>query len=254
MEYSINRLSKISGVSSRTLRHYDEIGLLKPLRINSSKYRIYGPRELDKLQQILFYKELGLPLVNIKEIVNDEKFDSRKAMEEHLTTLKDKKEQIEVLIENVKKTILEMNGEIIMSDNEKFQGFKKKMIEENEEKYGEEIREQYGEEVVEASNSKLNRMTPEEFSAMEKLALDLNESLKQAVATGDPAGEMARQTCELHRKWLTYFWPEGTYTKEAHKTLAVMYCADERFKEYYENIAPGCAEFLKEAIDIYCKE
>ena len=68
MEYTVQKLGKMAGVSTRTLRYYDEIGILKPARINSSGYRIYGQAEVDRLQQILFYRELGVSLENIKDI------------------------------------------------------------------------------------------------------------------------------------------------------------------------------------------
>ena len=90
MEYSINKLAEISGISTRTLRYYDEIGLLKPVR-KSNKYRIYGPNEVDKLQQILFYRELGISLEDIGELINAPDFDRLKTLEYHLTSLLEKK-------------------------------------------------------------------------------------------------------------------------------------------------------------------
>ena len=254
MEYTINKLARMSGISSRTLRHYDDIGLLKPLRTSSTKYRIYGDKEIDKLQQILFYKELGLGLGDIKDILDKENFNQLEAMEEHLQSLYGRRQQIEKLIENVNKTIKTIKGEQTMSNKEKFEGFKKNMIQENENKYGKEIREKFGNDVIEESNKKLEGMTQEQYQDVEKLALELNAKLKEAVTTGDPAGELAQEVCDLHRQWLTFYWPNGTYNKEAHQGLAEMYCMDERFKEYYEKIAPGTAEFLKEAITIYCKK
>lgn len=80
MEYTVQKLSKLAGISTRTLRYYDEIGLLKPLKINSSGYRIYGQNEVNKLQQILFYRELGINLENIKNIINSPNFDSLSAL------------------------------------------------------------------------------------------------------------------------------------------------------------------------------
>ncbi|MDP4158116.1 MAG: MerR family transcriptional regulator, partial [Bacillota bacterium] len=71
MEFTVQSLGKLAGVSTRTLRYYDEIGILKPARINSSGYRIYGQREVDRLQQILFYRELGVSLEDIKKIITD---------------------------------------------------------------------------------------------------------------------------------------------------------------------------------------
>ena len=253
MEYTINALAKMSGISSRTLRHYDDIDLLKPSRISSTRYRIYGQKEIDKLQQILFYKELGLGLSDIKEILNNSNFDPLIAMEKHLLELEKKRKQINKLIVNVNKTIKSIKGEVKMSNKEKFEGFKQNMIEENEQKYGQEIREKYGEEMIEESNKKLAGMTQEEYQEIEKLTLELNNKLKEAVATGNPGGDLAQEVCELHKKWLTFYWPKNTYTKEAHQGLAQMYCQDERFKEYYEKIAPGTAEFLYEAIKIYCQ-
>ncbi len=254
MEYTINVLAKMSGISSRTLRHYDDIELLKPLRISSTRYRIYGQKEIDKLQQILFYKELGLGLSDIKEILDNSSFDPQKAMEKHLVELESKKKQIDQLILNVNKTINSLKGEIKMSNKEKFEGFKKTMIEENEEKYGKEIRERFGNDVIEESNQKLSQMTQEDYQDIEKLAQELNLKLKDAVATGNPGGDLAQEVCELHRRWLTFYWPKDTYSKEAHLGLAQMYCQDERFKEYYEKIAPGTAEFLNEAIKVYCQK
>ena len=87
MEYTVSQLAKMSGVSTRTLRYYDEIGLLSPVRIEHNKYRIYGKKEVDLLQQILFYRELKVPLERISQIIKAPDFDKRKALEEHLSAL-----------------------------------------------------------------------------------------------------------------------------------------------------------------------
>jgi DNA-binding transcriptional MerR regulator len=92
LEYSIKSLAKLAGISTRTLRYYDEIGLLKPLRTNSSGYRIYGDKEVDILQQILFYKELELPLEQIKEIITSKDFDTKKALYNHKENILKKQE------------------------------------------------------------------------------------------------------------------------------------------------------------------
>lgn len=163
MEYTVQKLAKLAGVSPRTLRYYDEIGILKPARINSSGYRIYGQSEVDKLQQILFYRELGVALDKIKEILNSPSFDSIKALREHREKLLKKREQIDLLIANVEKTIALREGRIEMSDKEKFEGFKQRMIDENEKKYGKEIREKYGDDTVDKSNAKFLNMTEEQY-------------------------------------------------------------------------------------------
>lgn len=249
MEYTIQKLGRLAGISTRTLRYYDEIGILKPARTNSSGYRIYGQREVDLLQQILFYRELGLSLEAIRSIVTDPGFDGPRALKEHRNQLLDKRMQLDALIANVEKTIASQEGRILMSDQEKFQGFKKQMIEENEQKYGREIREKYGEDQVEKSNRKLMNMTEEEYEKVTQLSNEVNATLAEAFKSGDPAGELAQKAADLHKQWLTFYWSE--YSKEAHAGLAQMYVDDDRFKAYYDKDQPGMAEFLRDAVQIY---
>ncbi|MGI6537327.1 MAG: MerR family transcriptional regulator [Caldicoprobacterales bacterium] len=251
MEYTVNKLAKLAGVSSRTLRYYDEIGLLTPKRISSNGYRIYGQKEVDRLQQILFYRELGVNLDEIKRILSEKNFDGLSALQDHLRGLLERKQQLELLIENVEKTIKAMKGEIIMTDKEKFQGFLKNMVDDNERQFGKEIREKYGKDAVNRSNAKVLGMTQEQYAALDKLTKELNETLKKAVEQGDPGSPSAQKACELHKEWLCYFW--DNYSKEAHIGLTQMYVNDPRFTEYYEKIAPGCAVFLRDAVAIFCK-
>lgn len=249
MEYTVQKLGKMAGVSTRTLRYYDEIGILKPARINSSGYRIYGEKEIDRLQQILFYRELGVGLESIKEIITSPSFDGIAALREHREKLLEKREQLNMLIANVDKTIAASEGRIKMSNKEKFEGFKQKMIEENEKKYGKEIREKYGDEAIDKSNKKLKGMTEEQYAEFEKLEKMIIETLKSAFKTGDPASELAQKAADLHRQWLSFTW--HSYSKEAHAGLAQMYVDDERFTAYYDKNQPGLAAFLRDAILIY---
>ncbi|MGG3467771.1 MerR family transcriptional regulator [Neobacillus pocheonensis] len=249
MEYTVQKLASLAGVSTRTLRYYDEIGILKPARINSSGYRIYGQEEVDRLQQILFYRELGVGLESIKDIVTAPSFDGAQALREHREKLLEKREQLDLLIANVDKTIALSEGRMKMSNKEKFDGFKKKMIDENEKKFGKEIRQKYGNDTVEKSNAKLQNMTEEQYDEVTKLAEQVQETLVAAFKTGDPAGELAQKAADLHKQWLTFYWHE--YSKEAHAGLAQMYVDDERFTAYYDKEQPGTAEFLRDAIHIY---
>ncbi|WP_394137739.1 MerR family transcriptional regulator [Cytobacillus oceanisediminis] len=249
MEYTVQKLAQLAGVSTRTLRYYDEIGILKPARTNSSGYRIYGQREVDRLQQILFYRELGVSLDQIKELISAPAFDAADALKEHREKLLEKRIQLDLLIANVEKTIASVEGRTTMSDKEKFEGFKKKMIDDNEKKYGKEIREKYGDETVEKANAKVMNMTQEEHEAVTQLAEKVNSTLAEAIQSGNPAGELAQEAADLHKQWITFYWSE--YSKEAHAGLAEMYVADERFKAYYDKIHPNAAEFLREAILIY---
>lgn len=250
MEYTINKLAKIAGISTRTLRYYDQCGLLTPVRVSSNGYRIYGQKEIDRLQQILFYRELGVQLNEIKSILSAPDFDEKAALENHLTALLARRRQLDKLVANVEKTLKSLEGEINMSDKEKFEGFKESLIAENEEKYGTEIREKYGNEAVERSNAKLRSMTQEEYAEAQRLSEAYQETLKEAFKQGDPASELAQKACDLHRQWLSRYY-DG-YCKEYHMGLAQMYVDDPRFTEYYDKIAPGCTVFLRDAVMIYC--
>ncbi|WP_200894680.1 MerR family transcriptional regulator [Bacillus alveayuensis] len=249
MEYTVHQLAKLAGVTGRTLRYYDEIGILKPARINSSGYRIYGQAEVDKLQQILFYRELEVDLETIKKIVNSPSFDDIKALKEHREKLLAKRKQLDILIANVEKTLAVKEGRMTMSDKEKFEGFKQKLIDENAKKYGKEIRAKYGDETVDKSNQKLKQMTEEQYAQVKKLEQEVLDVLNEAFLTGDPASELAQKAADLHRQWLSYFW--DSYTKEAHAGVAQMYVDDERFASYYDKTHPGAAKFLRDAILLY---
>ncbi len=249
MEYTVQKLAQLAGVSTRTLRYYDELGLLKPARISSSGYRIYGSAEVDRLQQILFYRELGVALETIAEIVSSPSFDGAKALREHRAQLLEKRTQLDHLIASIDKTIAFTEGRISMSDREKFEGFKQKLISDNEKKYGEEVRQRWGEETYKRSNAKVAKMTQEQYQEVSKLSEEVMETLRAAYKTGDPAGELAQKAADLHRQWLSFWW-DG-YNKEAHAGLAQMYVDDPRFTAYYDKEQPGTAEFLRDAVRIY---
>lgn len=250
MEYTINKLAKLAGVSTRTLRWYDECGLLKPLRVSSNGYRIYGQREVDRLQHIMFYRELGVELSEIGRILSSKDFDGLAALQNHHTALCAKREQLERLIASVEKNISSLKGETSMTNQEKFEGFKQKLIDDNEKQYGSEIREKYGDAVIDSSHAKLKGMTKEQYAEVEKLSQEVNDALKAAFEQGDPSSELAQKACELHKRWLCYYW--STYSKEAHIGVSQLYVDDPRFTAYYDKIQPGCAVFLRDAIQLYC--
>lgn len=235
MEYTIKRLADIAGVSTRTLRYYDEIGLLKPCRINSSGYRIYGEKKVDLLQQILFYRSMDMKLEDIRSIISKPGFDLRKALIEHHQQLILKRNQLEQMIYTVEKTIAYNKGEIEISNEEKFEGFKKEKLIENERNFGKEIRKKYGEEKIETSNQKFMNMSEDNFKKMQDIEQELFKSLKEVAKTKELESEAAKNVYETHKAWLKYTWP--TYTSESHTGLAQMYVADERFAKYYNGRA-----------------
>lgn len=247
MEYSIRALSELAGVSARTLRYYDEIGLLKPLYVSEAGYRYYGERELALLQQILFYRERNFDLKSIQKILYQDDFDIMSALEDHLLELEEQRKHMDSLIRTVKQTILSMKGECEMSDNEKFEAFKERVVRENEEKYGREIRERFGDEEIDAAHSKILNMSEADWERFQNLGAQICTRLKEGILAGiKPEDMAAKQIVILHKEWLGMTWKQ--YTEEAHKAIAAAYISDERFKLYYDKEVSGCAELLERAI------
>ncbi|MHC1694192.1 MAG: MerR family transcriptional regulator [Eubacteriales bacterium] len=249
MEYTVNKLAKLAGVSCRTLRYYDQIGLLSPSRVSSSGYRIYGGEQVDRLQQILFFRALGVELDKIRELISSPDYDSVSTLREHKEKLMNERRRLDLLIQNIERTIATSEGRSTMSDKEKFEGFKEKLVEENERKYGVEIRTKYGKEAVEKSNKKLLNMTKEQMDEAESINTRLFAKLSEAIGTGDPSCKAAQEAAELHRKWLSFYW--DSYTPEAHAGIVRMYVEDERFAAYYDKQQAGTARFLRDAVLIY---
>ena len=252
MEYGIREVTELAGVSARTLRYYDEIGLLKPARVSEAGYRFYGERELELLQQILFYRERGFDLKQIQKVLYQKDFDILHALEELLSVLEKQQARTEALIRTVRLTIASKKGETEMSQQEKFEAFKKEQIQKNEEAYGAEIREKYGEAEVDASNRNMLKMSREEWEEFQKLEEEIRRKLEAGVSAGMlPDSEEAKEIVQLHKAWLCKTWPK--YTAEAHKGVVAMYVMDERFRKYYDREVPGCAELLKQAVEYWAE-
>ncbi len=251
MTYSIKELAKLAGVSVRTLHHYDDIGLLKPCRQKENGYRVYHAQDVDRLQHILFFREMNMPLDDIKRVLQDAHYDALHMLEKHLDDLKGKRLQLDALIDTVEKSIASKKGVYSMLDHEKFIGLKKKMVSENDAMYGDEVREKYGKKVFEDSNLKLMGMTEDDFKDVNACSEAISKHLVEAVALGDPTADVAQALCALHKKWLMFYWPE--YSKEAHLSLAEGYVSDPRFKAYYDGIVQGGAVFLRDALRVFCQ-
>lgn len=251
MEYTIKEMAELSGVTPRTLRYYEDLGLLKPSR-NSSGYRIYTETEVDFLQQILLYRSMDMNLKSIKEIINNKNFNIEEALEEHYNRLIEQRNRINTLINTVEKTIAHSKGDVSMTNKEKFQGLKREKIKENEEKFGSEIREKYGEETIKESNKKFMNLSEEDLVKMKELEDEMFNCLREVINTGDYDSSAAQTVYDNHKQWLMYTWP--TYSAEAHIGLAQMYVADERFAKYYnDRLEINGVEVLKDIIVKYAR-
>ena len=248
MEYSVHELSRLSGVTARTLRWYDRIGLLKPARVAPSGYRYYGPAQVDRLQDILTYRALGLELGRIRDCLDDPSFDRLTTLRRHLCALQARKEQLDQLIRTVEQTIDSEERKEPMNDDAKFAAFKRKAVEQNEAAYGNEARRRYGDGEVDAANAALMGLSRQDYDAWTDLDARVRRRLEQAVEAGlSPQSQEGRAICELHRRWLRVTVRD--LSPQKHRGIAALYVADERFTACYDRAVPGCAAFLQAAVD-----
>ncbi len=141
-----------------------------------------------------------------------------------------------------------------MEEKSSFGNFKQQVLEENEKKFGDEIREKYGDEAAKTSTNIIMGLTEENWNRSEMIRKEYEAILRRAVEEKlSFDDETVIRMCRLHGEWISLFWGEGVYSPEAHKTLAEVYASDERFQQYYENIAVGATEFLSKAIIHYCE-
>lgn len=252
MDYLIHELADMAGVSVRTLRHYDRLGLLKPARTAENGYRIYGENEVDRLQEILFYRALGMPLERICGLLDEKGRDRLEALKAHRAALSGERARLDTLLMTLERTIRAKEGEENMKDPEKFEGFKREKIAENEKRYGREARARYGDAAVDGANDKLLQQDASAWNAQEALAARILTALKAAMETGDPSGKEAQAVCALHEQWIRGAWKDGAYSRAAHRGLAELYTQDARFTAYYDDACgAGAAQFLHDALLVY---
>ena len=252
MEYSIQELSRLSGVTPRALRWYDHIGLLKPSRVAESGYRYYGPAEVDRLQDILFYRALGVGLAQIKECLDSPSFSRIAALRSHLAALEAERARLDALIQSVRDTIRCEERKETMSDEQKFEALKQQILIRHESVYGKEAREKYGDKEVDEANAVVMNLTQAQYQEWTDLGREIQEQLEAAVRAGlSPESEEGRDLCALHRRWLTL---TGTrYDPAKHRGIAELYVLDERFTAYYDKQVAGCARFLRDGVNCWVK-
>jgi DNA-binding transcriptional MerR regulator len=241
--FTVKQLSDLAGVTPRTLHHYDQIGLLKPSRTGDNGYRYYGEDAVLKLQQILFYRELGMPLDEIKSIMGRRDFEILTALENHKMELSKKATRLEHLISTVDNTILHLKGQKSMSNKQLFEGFS----EEQQEKYAAEAETMYDPEIVRASNKKWKGYSAEKKQAILEEGRQIYVEMVAAIPSGADAPEV-QVLVERWRKHMDYFW---TPSLDQLVGLAEMYNVDPRFKANFDKMNPRLAPFMLEAVKVY---
>jgi len=236
----VKEVAELTGISVRTLHHYDEIGLLTPGRRLESGYREYSDEDLEILQQILFFRELGFPLKKIKEVLDNPSFDRHEALVMQKQMLKEKRSRLDQMIKLIEKTIQHEEGEIQMSNKEKFEGF-----DFSHNPYEDEARERWGDKAVNESNAKLAGMSNMEQKEMSETMNAIYRELAE-LRHSSPASDEAQAAI---KKWYDFLNNNfGTYSYDAFKGLGQMYVADERFTKNIDQFGEGLAQFMSEAM------
>lgn len=250
MEYKINEMAKLAGVSVRTLHHYDKIGLLKPKTVSDSGYRFYSEKEIEQLQQILFFKELEFSLSEIKEIMNSPDYDRKSVLKTHKKLLQEKRNRLNEVINTLKKTLDSMEGKNIMAKKEMFKGFDMTDIEKHKKEYSKEAKEKYGEsDAYKESERKTSKYDKADW---ERVTSEGNEIFKSIAGNMDKDPD-SEDVQELVAKWRNHI-SKNFYncTPEIFRGLTLTYEYDERFKNNIDQFGEGLTSYLCKAMTIYC--
>jgi DNA-binding transcriptional MerR regulator len=241
--FTVKQLSKMAGITPRTLHYYDEIGLLKPSQVGKNGYRYYEEEALLRLQQILLYRELDLPLESIKAIMGRPDFDVLGALESHREKLRQRITQMERLIRTVDDTILHLKGVKVMDKKQFFEGF----TEEQQAEYEKEAMKMYDPETVRASRRKWNSYSVADKQRIGEEGNAIYGDMLAAMPKGASSPE-AQACVERWHRHIEYFW---TPNDDHLLGLVDGYNDDPRFKANFDRIHPDLAAFMREAVKVY---
>ena len=240
---TIKQISQLAHVTPRTLRYYDQIGLLPPEDIGENGYRYYSDVSLLKLQQILFYRELDMPLEQIKEIMGRENYDLQEALEDHKDQLGKRIIRLQKLITTVDQTLKYLKGEEEMNKKVLFDAFN----EEEQEKMEKEAMQMYDPETVKESNRKWKNYTTAEKQKIGEEGNAVYQGFVDAMSKGPDSPE-AQACVQRWRDHMNYFW---TPNLDQLIGLADLYNDDPRYKKIFDKVHPDLAQFVREAVIIY---
>ncbi|MCH9684340.1 MAG: MerR family transcriptional regulator [Deltaproteobacteria bacterium] len=240
--YKVKDVARLSGVTVRTLHHYDAIGLLCPTRRTSAGYRLYAQADLLRLQQILVYRELGLPLEKIKMVVSDPQFDARAALVEQRAQLAAKAEQTRDMIRAVDAALRALQGDEDMNTEDLFDGFDPK-------KYEAEVEQRWGGGAEYAESVRRTKSySKDDWVRIKAETHDLMQRIAAQHEAGvPPTDPVAMDLAEEHRLQIDRFYYPCSHAM--HGNLGQMYTADVRFRDNLDEYGDGVAAFLSAAIE-----
>ncbi|MFJ8645650.1 MerR family transcriptional regulator [Streptomyces sp. NPDC093546] len=244
MSYSVGQVAGFAGVTVRTLHHYDEIGLLSPSARSHAGHRRYDDGDLDRLQQIMFYRELGFPLDKVAALLDDPDADPREHLRRQHELLTARIAELTRMAEAVEHAMEARQMGINLTPEEKFEVFG----DHDPEQYAEEVEQRWGDtEAYRESQRRAARYTKADWQRMQDENADWGARYQALMAEGEPpTGERAMELAEEHRQQIGRWHYACSY--EMHQCLAEMYVTDERFTAYFDAMTPGFAAHLHDAI------
>jgi len=246
MGLTVKAVADLAGISIRTLHHYDDIGLLKPADTSASGYRLYSQQDLERLQQILFFRELGFSLQEIGAIISDPGFDRHQALLGHRALLRERQERLERLIRTVDRTLESMEREMTMNQEEMkelFDGF-------DHSQYEDEARQRWGgSKEYEESAKRTKRYTKADWTAIKEESGKIYQALAGLMDRSPEDAEVQKWIGRWHEHINKWFY---TCSLEVFRGLGEMYVQDERFTKNIDKTKPGLAIFLRDGMRVYC--
>ncbi len=244
--YSISELARLAGISVRTLHHYDQIGLLQPGERNpENDYRIYHYPDLLRLQQILFFRELDFPLKKIKQILDDPEVDQIELLARHHHHLGLRIARLKKLQTTIEKTIQNLQEEEYMplTDQELYEGFNQETID----RYKKEVKEKYDPKMVQLADRNARKLNKSEWAAVKQEGIAIAAELSKLIDR-DPQDNEVQALAARQHAWIENFYPASA---EMFRSLGLLYTTNQEFRDFYDRVTPGLADFLKEAMDHY---
>jgi DNA-binding transcriptional MerR regulator len=245
--YTVKEVAKLSGVTVRTLHHYDQVGLLKPAQVGENGYRYYGREELLRLQQILFHRELELPLEAIIQVLGQPETDRLEALRRQRQILSVKATRYRRLIKTLDQTLAALEGETEMKDEDLYKGF----APEKQAQYEAELVERFGEGArasIEESKKVVGKWSKADWERTSREYGEVEARMGKALADGLPADSAeVRALIRRHHGWVATMW-NRTPSAQAYIGLGQMYVDHPDFHARYEAVQPGLAEYLATAM------
>jgi DNA-binding transcriptional MerR regulator len=241
--YTVGRVADLSGVTIRTLHHYDEIGLLSPSGRSAAGYRLYEDSDLERLRRILFYRELGFDLTEISAIIDDPRTDALGHLRRQRGLLAERIGRLSAMVEAIDYEMEARTMDIRLTPEERFEVFG----EFRPEDHAEEAERRWGEtDSYKESNRRVSAYKKEDWQRLKAEEEEIRNRLAAAFESGlAPDSEEATTAAEAHRQHISRWFYECSH--EMHRGLTDMYVSDERFRSNYDATSPGLAAFIKEA-------